>query len=166
MKKITTNAPTTENSSAVATAPKHHAEIENARLRLELADERTKSDALARRCIQLGVDLDAELLEKDNRFEKDMFATVNKNSAKRKAEAIEKKRRLIRRRKDAAAYEAACMRNTSTMGMSAVIGFFSYICIAAGILPMKWGVVIIALCILTLGWSLNTCIRLMRRLEE
>ena len=165
MKKIT-NAPTPDSNSTVANSPKHPAEIENARLRLELAEERTKTEALARRVIQLGIDLDAANKAEDDRNERDIFATVNKNSAKRKAAAVAKKRRLIRRQKEAAAYEAACVRNSSTMVMSALVGFFSYICIAAGILTPAWGTAIIALCILTLGWSLNTCIQLLRRLEE
>ena len=144
---------------------RHPAEIENARLRLELEEERTKTDALSRHCIRLGKALDAAIEAKENRLEQDMFAAVNENSEKRNAAAIAKKRSMIRKKKEAAAYEAACMRNTSTMAMSAVVGFFSYICIVAGILNIVWGSVIIAICVLTLGWSLNTCIRLLRRIE-
>ena len=40
---------------------RHLAEIENARLRLELEEERTKTDALSRHCIRLGKALDAAI---------------------------------------------------------------------------------------------------------
>lgn len=130
-------------------------ELEIANLHAALADERLKNEVLSRRCIQLGVDL-----EEDSRIEKEMIDVVNRNSAKRQADAAAQNRRLKRIALDA--YANACTRNAIFLGLSiligagaAALGFFNIINPAIGFL-------VTGICTVAFGWLLNDCMFLLR----
>ena len=176
MKKITTNAPTPENNSPATNATKHPAEIENARLRLALAEERTKTEALARRVIRLGEDLDAANKAEDDRAESDMFAIVNGHFDRRIAEAvaeeirirshkaatIAKNRNSIRKQKAA----DSCKRNAVTMVLASIVGFTSVILGITGFVNPILGASIVGLCLIAFGWTTSACIHQLRVVEE
>lgn len=176
MKKITTNAPTPENNSPVANAQKHPAEIENARLRLALAEERTKTEALARRVIRLGEDLDAANKAEDDRAENDMFAIVNGHFDRRMAEAIAEEIRIrshraaaitknrISIRKQKAA--DSCKRNAVTMVLASMVGFTSVILSITDYINLNLGASIVGICLIAFGWTASACIHQLRVVEE
>lgn len=148
-----------------APAAQHPAEAEVARLRAELGDERIKTDALSRHCIRLGEALDAAGLAEEARTEADIFAAVNHNSDRRTADAIAKRRKAIRKRKAEIAYELACSRNLFFMGVNILVALTAFILNIAGIITPGWWAAISAICLIAFGWSLNTCLRLLRRME-
>lgn len=176
MKKTITKETATENNSPVANAPKHPAEIENARLRLELADERIKTEALARRCIRLGEDLDAAIKAEDDRTESDMFAIVNCHFDRRMAEAVAKEIRIRSRKAAAIAKNRisirkqkaadACKRNAVAMVLASMAGFTSVIFSITGFINPTLGTAIVGLCLIAFGWTLSACIHLLRVVEE
>lgn len=151
MKKVTEGTKSLDN--------RHPAEIENAKLRLELADERTKTEALARHCIKLGEALEAAI---DDRAESDMFAIINGNCDRRKAAAIARKRRDIRRRKAS----DACMRNSFAMVLVAMIALVAVVFCTTGIINPTLGTVIVGSCLIAFGWTSSACIHLLRVVEE
>lgn len=151
MKKVTEGTKSLDN--------RHPAEIENAKLRLELADERTKTEALARHCIKLGEALEAAI---DDRTESDMFAIINGNCDRRKAAAIARKRRNIRRRKAS----DACMRNSFAMVLASMIALAAVVFCTTGIINPTLGAVIVGSCLIAFGWTSSACIHLLRVVEE
>lgn len=153
--------PTTQETE---TTP-HPAVIEAEQLRRMLSDERTKTEALSRRCIRLGEALDAAIRAEENRTEKDMFATINGNCYHRKALVAEGNYRMARARKAAAAYEKACQRNATSLGISAVIGFGAILFGFAGFIHTAVAATIAGVAAIAFGWSLNTCVYLLGRCE-
>lgn len=151
MKKVTEGTKSLDN--------RHPAEIENAKLRLELADERTKTEALARHCIKLGEALEAAI---EDRTESDMFAIINGNCDRRKAAAIARKRRNIRRRKAS----DACMRNSFAMVLVAMIALVAVVFCTTGIINPTLGIVIVGSCLIAFGWTSSACIHLLKVVEE
>lgn len=151
MKKVTEGTKSLDN--------RHPAEIENAKLRLELADERTKTEALARHCIKLGEALEAAI---EDRTESDMFAIINGNCDRRKAAAIARKRRDIRRRKAS----DACMRNSFAMVLTAMIALVAVVFCTTGIINPTLGTVIVGSCLIAFGWTSSACIHLLKVVEE
>lgn len=148
-----------------ATAAQHPAEIEAARLRVELDKERLKTDALSRHCMQLGEALDASGQAEEARAERDFFAAVNANSDRRTADAIVKRRKAIRKRKADIAYELACSRNLFSMGGTILVALTAFLLYSTGIITTEWWAAISTICLVAFGWSLNTCLRLLRRME-
>lgn len=154
----------------------HPAEIENAKLRLELADERIKTDALGRRVIQLGEDLDAAIKALDNRTESDMFAIVNSHLDRRMAEAVAEEIRIRNRKAVAIAKNRisirkqkaadACKRNAVAMVLAPMIGFTSVILSITGFINPTLGTGIVGFSLLAFGWTLSSCIHLLRVVEE
>lgn len=134
-------------------------ELEIANLRAALADERIKTEALSRRCIQLSAALD-----EDAKTEKEMIDMVNRNSARRKAEAAAKKR-LRKKQQEIEAYEKACTRNAVALGLSMVIGSGAVILSIAGIIHPVLGAVIAGVSMIAFGWALNDCVYLLGRCE-
>lgn len=148
-------------------------ELEIERLRKELGDERVKVDALSRRCIRLGEDLDAAVRADENRTEKDMFDTINGNCYRktaleenRKALVAANKRRIANDKKAAAAYEKACRKNAFALGASAVIGFGALIFGYAGFIHGALAATIAGASAVAFGWALNTCVYLLGRCEK
>jgi hypothetical protein len=154
MKKVTEGTKSLDN--------RHPAEIENAKLRLELADERTKTEALARHCIKLGEAFEAAIEAEDDRAESDMFAIINSNCDRRKAAAIARKRRDIRRRKAS----DACMRNSFAMVLASMIALVAVVFCTTGIINPTLGTVIVGSCLIAFGWTSSACIHLLRVVEE
>lgn len=151
-----------ETEGTKTQANPHPAEIESAKLRLELADERTKTEALARRCIRLGEALDAALKAEGDRAEIDMFAIVNSNCDRRKAAAIAKNRISIRKQKAA----DDCKRNSVAVVLTSMIAFISVILSITGIINPILGTAIVGICLITFGWTMSACIHLLRVVEE
>lgn len=142
---------------------RHPAEIEADRLRLELADERTKTNALSRRCIQLDEALDAALKEVEDRTERDMFAIINGNCDRRKVIAAKEKRRRAAEDKAIAALERACKRNAVFLTVSAVVGFTAAIFGFAGLIHAVTASVTGCISAIAFGWALNDCVYLLGR---
>ena len=140
----------------------HPAEVENAKLRLELADERIKTDALARRCIRLGEALDAALKAEGDRAEIDMFAIVNSYCDRRKASAIAENRINIRKQKAA----DACKRNSVAVVLASMIAIVSVILSITGIIDPVLSTAIVGICLIAFGWTMSACIHLLRVVEE
>jgi hypothetical protein len=137
-------------------------QTEIANLRNALAEEQIKTEALSRRCIRLGDALEAAIRAEDIRAEKAMFDAVNENSDKRKAAAIARKHRSIRRRKAS----DACMRNSFAMALASMIAFVAVIFSTAGIINPTLGIAIVGFCLIAFGWTLSACIHLLRMVEE
>lgn len=153
---------TTTHETQASTNP-HPAEIEAENLRKALSEEQIKTEALSRRCIRLGEDLDAALRGENDRIEKEMFDIVNEHSEKRKADEIAMKRRIAREKKAAEAYERACKRNIVALALSTVICFLSAMFGFTGIINPALGAVIACISFIAFGWSLNTCVALIGR---
>ena len=146
--------------------PHKKADNELARLRKELAEERIKTEALSRHCIELGKALDAAEKAKDARIENDMFKIVNENCDHRRAVAAAEKHRRAVEKKTAAYLDRACKRNSVFLSVSAVLGltaallgFTEYIgpvtaCVTGAIFAMAF------------GWALNDCVYLLGRCNK
>lgn len=141
----------------------HPAEVEAERLRRELCDERTKTEALSRRCIRLGVALDAALKAEENRTESDMFAIINCNCDRRKATAATEKRRMAAEKKAGIALERACKHNAVLLTASAVLGFTTALLGFAGFINAVAAAVFGCIFALAFGWALNDCFYLLGR---
>lgn len=152
---------TTHETQSSATP--HPAEVEAENLRKALSEEQIKTEALSRRCIKLGVALDAALRVENDRIEKEMIGMVNEHSDKRKAEEIARKRRIAYEKKAAEAYKKACTRNTIALGLSTLLCFLSVMFGFAGIINPAIGAVTACISFIAFGWSLNTCITLIGR---
>ena len=161
MDKTNNEMPTFKRESVTADA--HPAEIEAERLRAELADERAKTDALARRCIRLGEALDAALKVEDDRTESDMFSIINGNHEHRKAVAAAEKRRRAAEKKEIAALERSCKRNAVFLTASAVFGFTAAILGFAGLIHAAIASVLGCAFAIAFGWALNDCVYLLGR---
>lgn len=144
----------------------HPAEIEAERLRAELADERLKTDALARRCIRLSDALEAALKDEEDRTERDMFAIINGNYEHRKAVAAAEKRRRAAEAKTAAALAKACRRNAFVLTASAVLGLTAAILGFAGLIPATAAAIGGCIFAIAFGWALNDCVYLLGRCSK
>jgi hypothetical protein len=133
-------------------------DLENANLRAALADERTKNEALARRCIELGAALD-----EDARIEKEMIGAVNRHSARRKAETAAMNRR--RMMQEIVAYEDACTRNAVFLGLSLLVSAGAAILTLTGIANPILGGIVTGVATIAFGWALNDCLYLLGRCE-
>lgn len=164
--KKTEEMTTMQNPTAQSTAKiadPHPAVVEAENLRKALSEEQIKTEALSRRCIKLGVALDAALRVENDRIEKEMIGMVNEHSEKRKVEEVARKRRIAREKKEAEAYKKACTRNAVALGLSVVICFLSAMFGFAGIINPAIGAVIACISFIAFGWSLNTCVALIGR---
>lgn len=167
MKKTDSGIPPLDKDSDAKATPNYHpAEIEAARLRIELNNERIKTDALSRRCIRLGEALDAALLAEDKRTEKDMFDHINGNCYHRKAMRIATKRRRLQEQKMAEAFEDACTKNAITLCVAAVSCIASIILGFAGFIHSALAAIIAAGSLLVFGWALNDCVYLLGRCDK
>ena len=164
--KKTEGMPTLEHDASAKMEPPHPAVIEAENLRNALADERTKTEALARRCIRLGSALDAAIRADENRQEKDMFAHINGNCYHRKALTAEGMRRRELERKAAEKFEDACKKNAFALGASFVVGFAAVIFGFAGFIHTALAATIAGAALIGFGWALNDCVYLLGRCEK
>lgn len=163
MKETSKDMPALNMDATANMAPPHPAVFEAERLHRELAEERTKTEALSRRCIRLGQALDAALEAEENRTERDMFDIINCNYERRKAAAAAEKRRRVAKRKAVAGIKKACRRNAVALTVSAVLGFTAALLGFAGFIPAIVATVIGGIFALAFGWALNDCVYLLGR---
>lgn len=142
---------------------RHPAEIEAERLRLELADERTKTEALSRRCIRLVEALDATLKAEADRTDNDMFKIINGNCERHKAAVATARRRRAHEKKLIAAFDRACRRNAVCLATSFLLGLTVAILGFTCLIPAVAATVIGAICTMAFGWALNDCVYLLGR---
>lgn len=140
-------------------------EIMIEQLRQELADERIKTGALSRRCIQLGMEVDRMTGAEEKRAENSMFDIINRNSRRKEAQRMAEVCRRSQERKAAANYEKACKRNAYTLAASALIGFTALLFGIVGIIHSVLAAIVIGFSLVSFGWNLNTCVYLLGRLE-
>ena len=165
MPKMDIETVTPDMEAATQEAP-HPAEIEADRLRIELNNERIKTDALSRRCIRLGEALDAAILAEDNRVEKDMFNHINGNCYHRKAMTAANKRRKANERKMAEAFEDACTKNAIALCASALVAFGAIILGYAGFIHSAVATIVAGCAVMAFGWALNDCVSLLGRCSK
>lgn len=169
MKKETKEMPkleaAAENETAPVSAP-HPAEIEAANLRNALADERIKTDALARRCVELGQALDGAILAEENRAEKSMFDHINGNCYHRKAVTVAGRRQAARSKKIAAAYRKACKKNATALCVSVVAGFAALLFGLTGLIHTVFAAILVGIALIAFGWALNDCAYLLGRCKQ
>lgn len=169
MKKTGKEMPTFERETVTAeempktTADRHPAEIENERLRRELAEERIKTEALSRRCIRLGEALDAAILAEDNRVESNMFAIINENCDNRMVVAAAENTRREKKKKELAALNKACKQNAVDLALAATIVLSATILGFSGLLHFALAALFAVVGLICLGWSLNNCVYLLGR---
>ena len=166
MKKENKEMPALEQTANAKETPRHPAEIEANRLRIELNNERIKTDALSRRCIRLGEALDAALLAEDKRFEKEMFAHINGNCYHREAMSVAAKRRRAQERKMAKAFDKACAKNAVSLCASVVVGFIAIILGFVGFIHAAVAAIITGGALIFFGWALNDCAYLLGRCDK
>lgn len=166
MKKDIKKNPAAENTEAAAPTVRHPAEIEAERLRLELTEERVKSDALSRRCIRMGEALDAAILAEDSRAEKEMFDHINGNCYHRKAMNVAGVRRRANEKKKAEAFKKACAKNAVSLCISFVVFCAAIILGYAGFIHTAIATIFAGGSLLSFGWSLNNCAYLLGRCEK
>lgn len=152
-----------ENEDMSTMNTPHPAEIEAERLRRELCDERTKTEALSHRCIRLGEALDAALLAEDNRTEKSMFDHINGNCYHRKALKIANKRRMVHEQKMAEAFENACTKNAISLCASFVVCLVAIILGFVGFIHTAVAAILAGCALMAFGWALNDCAYLLGR---
>lgn len=162
MKRPMSAIPAEEKDSAAKTTPTP-AEIENIRLRQELADERVKSEALSYRCIRLGEALDAAILAEDNRIEKNMFDHINGNCYHRKALSVSAKRRRVQERRMAEAFENACTKNAISLCASFAVSLVAIILGFVGFIHAAVAAIVAGGALMAFGWALNDCFYLLGR---
>ena len=165
MEKTEGMKPLETEANTKATATRHPAEIEADRIRIQLHNERIKTDALSRRCIQLGAELDAYILANESRTEKDMFDTINGNCYHRRALKLDTRRNRAYEKRMAKAYEDACTKNALTLFVSLVGVLGSVIFGVAGLLNGAFAAAIAGVALIAFGWALNDCVYLLRRCE-
>ena len=151
-----------KDSTAKATTPTP-AEIENKRLRAELVEERTKTEALSRRCIRLGEALDAAILAEENRTEKSMFDHINGNCYHREALLVSAKRREVQERRMAEAFENACTKNALSLCASFVVCLVAIILGFVGFIHTAIAAILAGCALMAFGWALNDCFYLLGR---
>lgn len=170
MKKETKEMPKLENAAAEnAINPEtvtHPAEVEAHNLRNALADERIKTDALARRCIRLAEALDAAILAEDNRVESNMFAIINGNCDNHRALATAENNRREKRKKEMAALDKACKRNAVDLTLAATIAIAAMILGLTGLVHIAIAALFSIAGLIFFGWSLNDCVYLLGRCSK
>ncbi len=142
------------------------ADIELERIRIELADEKSKTDALSRRCIRLSEALDAAILAEDNRQEKDMFNHINGNCYHRKAMIAAGKRRMTQERRMAEAFENACTKNAISLCASFVVCLVAIILGFVGFIHTAVAALVAGGALMAFGWALNDCFYLLGRCDK
>lgn len=169
-----TNPEAIPEENSVANDAPHPAEIEADSLRLELADEKVKTDALARRCIRLGEALEAALRADENRVERDMFDHINGNSFRREAMdtaeecrrrySMDKQyRRLEREKKAAEANKKALKKSAVWLALSVTGGFAAVALGVAGYVHTTLATAATGIALVAFGWCLNNCVSLLGR---
>lgn len=154
--------PTAENAINPETVT-HPAEVEAHNLRNALADERVKTDALARRCVELGQALDYAILAEENRSEKSMFDHINGNCYHLKAVNAAGKRQAARNKKMVAAYKKACKKNAAAMCVSVVAAFAALLFGLTGLIHTVFAAILVGIALIAFGWTLNNCVYLLGR---
>lgn len=135
-------------------------------LRNALAEERFKTEVLARRCIRLGEALDAAILAEDNRVEKSMFDHINNNCYHREELIAANKRRIALEHKLAKAYRKACRKNAVALTFSAVAVFAALLLGFTGFIHSVFAAILAAIGLMAFGWALNDCVYLLGRCEK
>lgn len=170
MKKANNEIPKQETNEAMqeaeAVAAPHPAEVEAANLRMALADERVKTEALARRCIRLGDALDAAIMAEDNRIEQSMFAHINGNHCHREELIAAAKRRMVHEQKMAKAHRKACRKNAVALSISAVAVFAALLLGFTGFIHTVFAAILAGAGLMAFGWALNTCVYLFGRCDK
>jgi len=134
-------------------------------LRQDLACERIKTAALARRCILLAKDLGAAQTEVNKYADGEVIDLVNGKYYHLQALMAAKKLRRVQEEKAVAAYEKACKRNAIGLGFAAVIGFIAMLLGFTGFIHFVVAAIISGASMLAFGWLLNDCVYLLGRCE-
>ena len=163
MKRPMSEIPAEEKDSTAKTTTPTPAEIENKRLRQELADERSKTEALSRRCIRLGEALDAAILAEENRTEKSMFDHINGNCYHREALQVAARHRKVQERRMAKAFENACTKNALSLCASFVVSLVAIILGFVGFIHAAVAAIVACGALMAFGWALNDCFYLLGR---
>lgn len=176
MKKETEGKKPLENhpeAAPIENTP-HPAEIAADKLRIELAEERYKTEALSRRCIRLGEALDAAIRAENDRYEQDMFGFVNDNCFQREAMVANEERRrqnsmdklsrrLEREKKAAEANKKALKKSALCLALSFAAGFATVALGFAGYVHTGLAAAAVGVALVAFGWFLNNCVSLLGR---
>jgi hypothetical protein len=170
----TTNPEAIPEENSVANDAPHPAELEANALRIELAEERYKTEALSRRCIRQGEALEALLRADDNRVEQNMFDHINGNSFQREAmdmaderrrrHFVDKQcRRLEREKKAAEANKKALKKSAVWLALSVTGGVAAVALGVAGYVHTTLATAAAGIALVAFGWCLNNCVSLLGR---
>lgn len=154
---------TTATQETTANAAPHPAEVEAAQLRVALADERIKTEALSRRCIRLGEALDEALLAEDIQIEADMLNVVNRHNRRYEAMRVANIRRKAQAKKAAMAYAKACKRNALSMSIAFAASFTAIALGIVGFIPHVAAAIVAGISLVAFGWTLSDFAYLLRR---
>jgi hypothetical protein len=144
------------------------AEKELEALRKELSVERTKNEALGRKCILLGMALEKAQANVNGYADGEVLGVVNGRHYHLKAlEAAQKhimeqeKHRRAQEKKAIAAYEKACKSNAKRLGLAFVIGALAVFFGIKGFIHPAIAVLMVIVDLLALGWLLNDFVSLL-----
>lgn len=165
-KEMPKQEPITENTEINQEPAINPSEAEAINLRNALAEERFKTEVLARRCVRLGEALDAAILAEDNRVEKSMFDHINSNCYQREELIAASKRRLVHEQKMAKAYRKACRKNAVALTFSTVAVFAALLLGFTGFIHAVFATILAGIGLTTFGWALNDCVYLLGRCEK
>jgi hypothetical protein len=149
-------------------------EAEADSLRIELAEERFKTEALSRRCIRLGEALEAAIRAENDRYEQDMFGFVNDNCFQREAMVANEERRrqnsmdklsrrMEREKKAAEAAKKALKKSAAWLAVSFAGGFSAVLLGFGGYVHATLATAAAGVALVAFGWCLNTCVSLLGR---
>ena len=165
-KEMPKQEPITENTEINKENAIHQAEVETMNLRNALAEERLKTEVLARRCVRLGEALDAAILAEDNRVEKSMFDHINSNCYQREEMNAANKRRIAHELKMAKAYRKACRKNATALTFSTVAVFAALLLGFTGFIHAVFATILAGIGLTAFGWVLNDCVYLLGRCDK
>lgn len=137
------------------------AEKELEALRKELLEERTKNEALGRRCILLGMALEKAQSEANGYADGEVLGVVNGRHYHLKALEAAQKHRRAQEKKAIAAYEKACKSNAKRMGLAFVISALAVFFGIKGFIHPTIAVLMVIIDLLALGWLFNDCVSLL-----